>query len=263
MTERDWPVELARFSMGALEAFLEASERPVVLFPVGSVEAHGPHLPLWTDWLLAYENARRAALELRTRGVPAVVAPTMPYAVTDFTNFTGSTSVPAGALTEILVAAAGAWLRDGFAHVCLINHHLDAGQVAVLAEAERRIAADHGADAVSAPRVVSRRWGGRLGDEFRSGACHAGRYETSMVLAIDAAQVDGEAAAALREVPVSLSEAMARGVTTMREAGADAAYTGAPAQATGEEGEALLALHTEMVVTEVLEHLQKQEPEEP
>ncbi len=247
-------IELDRYTTTSLRAFLEAADHPVVLFPVGSVEPHGPHLPLATDSMLSAENARRAAVELRTRAVEAVVAPTLPYGVTDFAaGFSGATSIPGEAIVTLLVAAAGAWLDDGFCHVCFINHHLEPGQMAALEEAERRLVESHGAAAVSYPRVVSRRWGPGLGAEFRSGACHAGRYETSMVLAIEAGAVDGEAAAALPEVAVSLSDAIRDGVATFTEAGATHAYTGDPAAATAKEGNALLGVLTEMVVTEVLE----------
>ena len=54
-------IELDRYTTTSLRAFLEAADHPVVLFPVGSVEPHGPHLPLATDSMLSAENARRAA----------------------------------------------------------------------------------------------------------------------------------------------------------------------------------------------------------
>lgn len=249
-------IELGRYSTTGLRAFLAQAKRPVVLFPVGSVEPHGPHLPLATDTMLSAENARRAAWVLRERGVEAVVAPALPYGVTDFAaGFAGATTIPKAALVAVLVGAAEAWLDDGFHHVCLINHHLEPGQLAALTEAEAHLVTSRGRARVSCPQVVSRRWGAQLGDEFRSGACHAGSYETSMVLAIDAATVDTDAAAALPEVPISLSTAIRDGLGTFVDAGATQAYTGRPAEATAAEGEALLTVLTEMVATEVLERL--------
>ncbi|MDP9326532.1 MAG: creatininase family protein, partial [Candidatus Dormibacteraeota bacterium] len=39
-------------------------ERPVAILPVGAIEAHGPHLPLNADTLIAVEMAKRAAAKL-------------------------------------------------------------------------------------------------------------------------------------------------------------------------------------------------------
>ena len=34
-------------------------DRPVAILPVGAIEAHGPHLPLTTDTVIATEMAKR------------------------------------------------------------------------------------------------------------------------------------------------------------------------------------------------------------
>ena len=52
------------------------ADRPLVLVPVGSVEQHGPHLPLATDAIVAAAVAREAARVLAARGAQVVVAPT-------------------------------------------------------------------------------------------------------------------------------------------------------------------------------------------
>lgn len=249
-------LRLDHFSTTGLAAYLAEHPRAAVLWPVGSVEPHGPHLPLATDTLLAARNAEQAARQLRAAGVAAVVAPALPYGVTDFAaGFVGAISVPEDTLVDLLVAGAQAFLRDGFAHVCLINHHLEPGQLSALKRTVARVAASHGAGAISAPQVISRRWGRQLTPEFRSGACHAGCYETSLVLAEAPALVDMDAAAQLPAVPISLSDAIGAGAATFLAAGATAAYTGAPADATAAEGESTYTVFSEMVATEVREHL--------
>jgi creatinine amidohydrolase len=77
-----------------------------------------------------------------------------------------------------------------------------------------------------------------------------------LVLAEQAELVNMQAAAALPEVPISLSVAIADGARTFLAAGADEAYTGAPAEATAAEGEQTYQVFCEMVVTEVTEHLE-------
>ncbi|MGK0358451.1 MAG: creatinine amidohydrolase [Bradymonadia bacterium] len=251
------PLRLDHFSTTGLAAWLAAHPRgAAVLWPIGSVEPHGPHLPLATDTILATRNAEQAARALRAEGIATVVAPPLPYGVTDFAaGFPGAVSLPIDTLVSILVAGTTAFLRDGFAHVCWINHHLEPGQLAAIAKAKAQAVDLFGEAAVSAPQVVSRRWGRKLTDEFKSGACHAGCYETSLVLAEIPDLVDMRAARALPEVPISLSVAIADGAETFLAAGADAAYTGAPEHATATEGESTYAVFSEMVVTEVREHL--------
>ena len=257
----DAPLRLDHFRSPALAAWRASARHPVVLWPVGSVEPHGPHLPLDTDTTIALENAERAAVALRAAGVAAVVAPPLPYGVTEFArDFPGAISLPADVLIGVLVAGVAAFLRDGFAHVCLINHHLEPGQLDALEAARARIAAAHGEAAVSVPQVISRRWGRQLTAEFKSGACHAGSYETSLVLAVHPDRVATATAEALPAVPVSLSAAIQAGATSFLEAGAEAAYTGTPAAATAAEGEATYAVLARMVATEVQEHLERMTP---
>ena len=257
MTDAPLPIKLAEMSTTVLGQFLSTAPMPVVLWPVGSTEPHGPHLPLATDIILSEENADRAAVELRSRGISAVVAPILPYGVTDFAaGFSGAISIPVDTLVSFIVAAASAFLDDGFEHICLINHHLEPGQLDALTKAKSKIAEIHGAHRVSFPLVVSRRWGRELGEEFRSGACHAGEYEGSLVLAATPHLFHEDAARELSPVPISLSTAIKAGKQTFLEAGADAAYTGRPADASVVEGERLYHVLTEMVVTEVSEHLE-------
>jgi len=89
--------------------------------------------------------------------------------------------------------------------------------------------------------VTRRRNAERLGDEFKSGDCHAGRYETSLVLAEDPAAVRQDERARLAPVAIGLIEKMKAGVKTFRDAGADAAYCGDPAAASAAEGRDLVA----------------------
>lgn len=254
------PLELARYTTAGLSDALDdaraTGRTAIVLWPVGSTEPHGPHLPLSTDVLIAEENARRAALWLRAEGHFAVIAPSLPYGVTDFAaGFAGAISIPAGALVALLVAGAGRYIADGFEHVCLINHHLEPGQLDALGTAREAVAELYGEASISYPQVISRRWGRRLGDEFKSGACHAGRYEGSLMLATRPDLVDMRIARALPPLDISLSKAIAKGTGNFAEAGMGQAYTGDPGAASAMEGDLLYAVLAEMVVTEVIEAL--------
>ena len=76
----------------------------------------------------------------------------------------------------------------------------------------------------------------RLTEEFRTGACHAGRFEGSIVLAEAPELYRSEVADGLAANPASLSVAIREGADTFEEAGGPRAYFGWPAEATAEEG---------------------------
>ena len=222
----------------------------VALVPVGSVEPHGPHLPLDTDAVISETAAERAATALAAKGVPVVVAPTLPYGVTDYASgFAGAIGVPAEALTALLRGLVAKLHATGFSHVCLVNNHLEPAHDAAVRAAVEGLAP--GAASVACP--LTRRWGRTLSDEFKRGDCHAGRYETSLVLA--AGREVRPVASELAALGISLAEAIRSGKATFAEIGMERAYTGAPAEATREEGEALYAKLVTMVVTEVEEGL--------
>ncbi|MCA9623274.1 MAG: creatininase family protein, partial [Myxococcales bacterium] len=103
---------------------------------------------------------------------------------------------------------------------------------------------------------LSRRWGRTLSAEYKSGACHAGQYETSLVLAVEPGLVDERAAHGLPASTLSLSEGIAAGKTTFKALGMDQAYTGSPAKATREEGAEMLERLATMIVREVVEGLE-------
>jgi len=253
---------LGDFSTEALATFLEgarAKDGAVALLPVGSTEPHGPHLPLSTDLLLSEEACRRAALALASRGVPALVAPSIAYGVTRYAaGFRGAIGVSEATLIALISDVVRALLDDGFVHVAIVNNHLEPEHVAAIERAAAAIATERGARHVSFPNQLTRRWGRTLTDEFKRGDCHAGRYETSLVLAVRPDLVESDAAALLAAVPVSLSKAIADAngaPVRFSDIGMDRAYTGAPAEATAAEGETTYERLVEMIVTEVTEGL--------
>jgi creatinine amidohydrolase len=196
----------------------------------------------------------RAATALGEAGIVAVIAPTLPYGVTDYAaGFKGAIGVSAHALTALLRDLVQRLSDDGFTHVCLVNNHLEPAHDAAVRAAVKDLPA--GIASVACP--LDRRHGRTLSDEFKSGACHAGRYETSLVLASnDAAKVD-DSYKSLAPLDLSLSKAIAAGQKTFAEIGMSAAYTGAPAEATADEGRDLYERLARMIVTEVTEGIER------
>lgn len=239
---------LAQLSTHALAAAIAGPRPVVVIVPCGSVEPHGPHLPLGTDTMISERAITYAAPQLAPH-VTAFVAPAVPYGVTDYARgFAGAISIFAPVLSSFLRAIVESLLTDGVAHVCLVNNHLEPAQDAAIR------AAVMGFDATQASVAcpLDRQWARQLSDEFKRGECHAGRYETSLILDAAPDAVDDRTRATLPAVPVSLSQQIKAGVHTFAAMGLDAAYAGAPAAATAAEGRAQYAILGTMIATQIL-----------
>jgi creatinine amidohydrolase len=218
------------------EARNAAGPRSAAILPVGAIEAHGPHLPLETDVIIAQAMARSGATRLAARGMSVVVLPPLVYTTAAFAQgFAGTLSLRPETVTATVLDIVANLSRHGFAVLAIANAHLDPGHLASLESAVNLIRRDLGL-AVAFPNLAAKPWALRLSDEFKSGACHAGQFETSIVLAERPDLVREVTRAALPPNPASLSRAIRDGKRSFEEAGGPRAYFGFPAQATAEEG---------------------------
>lgn len=207
----------------------------VAILPVGATEAHGPHLPLATDVVIAEAMARAGAERLSRGGHTVLVLPPLAYTAAPFAaGFAGTISVRAETVHALVLDIARSLARQGIDVLALANAHLDPTHV----EGLRSVVEDAAKEglAVALVDLTRRRHAERLTDEFRTGACHAGRFEGSIVLAERDDWVRRDVQAKLPPVPISLSDAIREGRRTFEEAGGDRAYFGWPADATAEEG---------------------------
>jgi creatinine amidohydrolase len=236
-------MRLAELTSARLEELRE--RRPVALWPVGAVEPHGPHGPLGTDTLISVGMCERAAARLSDP--PAVVLPPLPFGVTRYgAPFAGAVGISEATLRAVVLDIAAELAAHGFRRLVIVNNHFEPEQVATL----RAAAADAGAVYLD---LLCHRNVQRLTDEFRRGSCHAGRYETSLVLADAPQLVDREAMAKLPAVEVDMPAAIAAGRTDFLAMGMGRAYCGAPAEASVEEGRATFETLTEILVELVRE----------
>ena len=120
-------------------------ESPIVIVPVGALEAHGPHLPLGADQI----QAERTAEDLAER-IGALVAPTLPYGNCAGTRpFPGTVSVSIGSLSRMMRELLEELARTGFRRVLVLSGHAAQGHMAALREG-----ADEAVRAVPALRVA-------------------------------------------------------------------------------------------------------------
>lgn len=223
-----------------LEARDAVGPRTVAILPVGAVEAHGPHLPLDTDVIIAQAMARAGAERLTRRAIPAVILPALCYTAAGFArNFAGTISLRPETVTATIVDIASNLGRQGYQTLVIANAHLDPAHLASIEAAVEELRRN-GPPMVVFPNLTRKPWASRLSEEFKSGACHAGRFETSIVLAERPDLVRETTRAGLPANPASLSLAIRDGKHSFEEAGGPLAYFGFPADATAAEGRATI-----------------------
>jgi len=244
---------LAELTYPEVEFLIKKDPRPkVAVLPIGSTEAHGPHLPLNTDSLIGDAVAVRAATELSRRELVALHFPPIHYAVTDWAgSFAGSLSIPAETAISLVLHTCTAARAMGFDYVAIFTAHLEPDHIASLREVAKRYQAATG-QALIFPDTTRRALAARLTPEYQSGSCHAGQYETSLVLALRPDLVRTDVARSLPAHPVPLAQRIREGARNFDECGMDRAYCGDPAAATAEEGHASLAVLADLVVEAVL-----------
>jgi len=212
--------------------------RAVAVVPLGATEAHGPHLPLSTDVIIVEAMARAGAERLALRGVPVAITPTVALTPAPFAAaFPGTLGVTPATLTATLVELAAGLAAHGFRRLVLLSAHLDPAHLGAVRQAVEAIGATE--MRVAFPDLTRKRWAARLGEEFQTGACHAGRFETSIVMA-ERPELVRAVRKGLAPNPHSLSDAIRGGKHTFQEAGGPRAYFGWPADATADEGRALV-----------------------
>lgn len=206
LAELAWP-EVGGLAAGAL-----------LVVPVGATEQHGPHLPLSTDTDIAEAIVRSAV----TRHPRAVSAPPVAYGASgEHSGFAGTLSIGQAAAELVLVELCRS-ASATFERVLLVSTHGGNAQPVRRAVALLR---GEGRDV----RAWSPRW---------DGDAHAGRTETSLMLAIAPDRVRLALAAAGATAPIVelLPALRSHGVLAVSETG----VLGDPAGASADEGRRLL-----------------------
>jgi mycofactocin precursor peptide peptidase len=203
---------------------VEATGRSRLLaLPIGSLEQHGPHLPLNTDTRIATELATR----LGAIRPDVMVAPPLAYGASgEHAGFPGTLLLDHEVLARLVVELVRS-ARDAFAGVILISAH--GGNDAALSMVGEQCRADGDAVLIWSARTPG-------------GDAHAGRTETSIMLAIDDSVVRTDLAEAGCTEPIEaiMPRLRAEGVRPISSNG----VLGDPAGASATEGRELLAAMT-------------------
>ncbi|MGQ0569644.1 MAG: creatininase family protein [Armatimonadota bacterium] len=126
--------EMTTKEVAALDA-----ERVIAVLPVGAIEQHGPHLPLWVDSAITDAIVRRT-LELLPEHVPVVVLPAMPVGKSnEHSAFPGTLSLSAETLIRLWTEIGESVVRAGVRKLVLLNSHGGQPQIADVVARDLRV----------------------------------------------------------------------------------------------------------------------------
>lgn len=169
---------LEQMTTDEVEAALKTCQS--VFIPFGVMEAHGPHLPLATDTLQAYDAGKRAAAL-----TPLFVAAPVPYGICrSLAGHPGTIGISGDALRILTYDILRSMYAAGFRNFVLYSGHASNLQIAAMEEASERAISEfpEANIAVVLEFDVILKRGKDLYDT--AGDEHAGEIETSRLLTI-------------------------------------------------------------------------------
>jgi creatinine amidohydrolase len=164
------------------DVLVAARRDAVIVQPIGSIEQHGPHLPLDTDSYTSEAIALRAAA---AAPFPVLVLPTVWWGVSEYwMGFGGTIALQPSVLADLLTDILGAVARNGFRRALLLNGHggnpgtMHTVAVRLLGRGLKVVGLNYWSLVRDLLEEKSRADGGSIG--------HAGEVETSLQLALRA-----------------------------------------------------------------------------
>ena len=167
-----------------------AGRDAILVVPIGATEQHGPHLPTMVDWRCVQEVALGAARLVAAREQPVVVAPTVPYGISEHhVSLGGTLSLDYAALAAVVRCVVSSAARLGFRRIFLLNGH--GGNTTALQNMVAELAAQTGLPLATGTYwdIAATSIAGLL--ERQRALLHACEAETSMLMAIAPETVDG------------------------------------------------------------------------
>jgi creatinine amidohydrolase len=170
------------------------ARQPVVLLPFGTIEDHGPHLPLNTDNVIVEAICRGVAE--RTAG-ETLLMPVVAYGLNEHhMDFPGTISVDMQAILSYVADIAISVARHGFTHLLVVNGHGSNASLADLAARKAVLETGMVCGAMSPNAAIDSALAEPTLSAMRrsepGGVAHAGEYETAMMLHLrpDLVQID-------------------------------------------------------------------------
>ena len=165
----------------------DMSGTQIFVQPIGSIEQHGPHLPLGTDSMIVSAFVERLIEKFQETDFPAIFLPLMPYGKSnEHLNYPGTITYSLQTLINVLMDIGRSCARAGVKKFVFLNGH--GGNHEVLDMIARELRIETGMQVFilhpllkimpDAKDALS----GVLSPEEEKLGIHAGRVETAVIL---------------------------------------------------------------------------------
>lgn len=191
MSNRPTVAEQYRFDHLTWEEINEAAAmHKVVILPIGSIQQHGPHLPVDTDEMIVTSLALAAGERIPEK---VLVAPSIPYSYAlEGMDFPGTVTVGSKTFMSFCVSVVKGMAYHGFDHILLLNGFPTNDNLIELIARQINLETDALCGSVTWTSLLT------LDPEFNRswretpypGSAHADELETSVYLALEEAAVD-------------------------------------------------------------------------
>ncbi|MFH0963058.1 MAG: creatininase family protein [Planctomycetota bacterium] len=206
---------------------------PLALLPVAQIEEHGPHLPLSADCLITV-HVSRAAAEALPNEIPVLLLDLVPYgySATTMTRWPGTIRISMETFHNYVFELCASLVDMGVRKLAVMSGH---GHHNALVElVARRLADEKGiAPVVLFPHALAPDKIRAIAKSGPAGSCHAGEFETSLLLHLAPHLVDLS-----RAVDNPLRNFPPKGVfwSTWERERTDSGLYGAPCAASAQTG---------------------------
>lgn len=231
---------------------IEELNTDLAIIPLGSIEQHGPHLPVMTDWAIAQDLGQKVAEELNAFLIPAIPIVTC----REHMGKKGSVWVNATTLYQYLHDMVMSLIQQGFKKVVFIQCH---GGIFIMTPLVRELNATLNPEAYIV-NIDTVDYFGKLYEEGileSNTELHAGECETSMMLHIAPDTVDMSKAADF--VPEAPRSSLGYG-SIFRYS--PSGVWGEPTKASAEKGQKILESRAKLAAKEIEARIRDMEAKE-
>ncbi len=165
-------------------------KKTVIVMPIASIEQHGLHLPVGTDYLLM-QSITDQLRDFHIEGYEGVVLPTLQFGLnTEHRAFAGTIALKEQSIADILAQQADAFTGIGFSNYIVLNSH--GGNTGLIDSFIRSYRAATGCRMTTIDYYRGKPFAGQdaLFDNPVGLDVHAGEFETSLMLHLYPGLVD-------------------------------------------------------------------------